>query len=603
MMPELDDWVTPSNAGTPAASNTAGADDWVTPAAAQAAEPHKFGIMDTWPVRIARELYKAGKEFVTLPGDVYAGRVDPLSQEAIGRAASGAMLMAGPMNPAVRAGDLAIPGVLRRGPIAATASEAPAAAATAAQTALDIGKPLPVGVASPNAGVRALAKAAEQLPGVGPRLKEAVGETVTQTGERVGEIANELTGGIKGRATTGAILRPALENVIQRNTDLISDSYNALRGMIDPTKEFALPETSKVVNSVVRSRQLAKKTNPWAGLEDVRNLTNEGAGFEGLQRARSEFGRKTAFGEPHPGYTEGERQAIYGAMSRDLENVVRQSAHDPGAAEQAVAQWKTANTTAQKYITDNQLLNRYARMQSEESLAGTFIEAAKEKTGNVKLLAQMRRNLSPEDFQQISGQTLHELGASPSTGAFSLAHFITRWNNMGDRAKAVLFEKSHREELERIAKLGEWLKGGEQYANTSKTAHAMGVQGIIGYLGHAIGEALTGNVRPLLGGLVSLGGGSLFARALARPATASAIGRWTRAAQAYERAPSAATRSLVTVTTRNLAHNLADLFQGRTNFLQPPRPVQAEPDRNQPPAPRGITSQGLQPGIGTQPYR
>lgn len=37
----------------------------------------------TWPARMAKSAYGA----VTLPGDVYAGRVDPLSDEGIGRAA------------------------------------------------------------------------------------------------------------------------------------------------------------------------------------------------------------------------------------------------------------------------------------------------------------------------------------------------------------------------------------------------------------------------------------------------------------------------------------------------------------------------------------
>jgi uncharacterized ParB-like nuclease family protein len=37
----------------------------------------------TWPARMAKSAYGA----VTLPGDVYAGRVAPLSDEAIGRAA------------------------------------------------------------------------------------------------------------------------------------------------------------------------------------------------------------------------------------------------------------------------------------------------------------------------------------------------------------------------------------------------------------------------------------------------------------------------------------------------------------------------------------
>lgn len=50
------------------------------------------------------------KRAVTLPGDVYTGKADPMSDESIGRAFElGSMF--GPTNPAIRAGDRAIPGV------------------------------------------------------------------------------------------------------------------------------------------------------------------------------------------------------------------------------------------------------------------------------------------------------------------------------------------------------------------------------------------------------------------------------------------------------------------------------------------------------------
>lgn len=63
----------------------------------------------------AKSLYSAA----TLPGDVYAGKVEPTSPEAVRRAFDLATV-ATPINPAVRAGDRAIPGLannLRREPV------------------------------------------------------------------------------------------------------------------------------------------------------------------------------------------------------------------------------------------------------------------------------------------------------------------------------------------------------------------------------------------------------------------------------------------------------------------------------------------------------
>lgn len=66
----------------------------------------------TWPERAVRGIFEEGKSAATLPGDVYAGKVDPRSPEGM-RRATGAAMLATPVNPAVRAGAKAIPGVAK----------------------------------------------------------------------------------------------------------------------------------------------------------------------------------------------------------------------------------------------------------------------------------------------------------------------------------------------------------------------------------------------------------------------------------------------------------------------------------------------------------
>lgn len=65
------------------------------------------------------------KDAFMLPGDAMAGKVDPSSQEGIGRAFNAAQWMT-PMNPGVRAGDMAIPGDKMR-PLADPRVAAPSA--------------------------------------------------------------------------------------------------------------------------------------------------------------------------------------------------------------------------------------------------------------------------------------------------------------------------------------------------------------------------------------------------------------------------------------------------------------------------------------------
>jgi hypothetical protein len=57
-------------------------------------------------------LLGAAKRFFTLPGDVATGKIDPMSDDGIGRAAEFSMF-ASPLNPGIRAGDRAIPGIAK----------------------------------------------------------------------------------------------------------------------------------------------------------------------------------------------------------------------------------------------------------------------------------------------------------------------------------------------------------------------------------------------------------------------------------------------------------------------------------------------------------
>src|SRR5262245_438695 len=65
-------------------------------------------LAQTWPARLAQSAWSA----VKLPGDVYAGRTDPLSEEGIGRAADLAgMVMGGTFATAPRGALGAGPGI------------------------------------------------------------------------------------------------------------------------------------------------------------------------------------------------------------------------------------------------------------------------------------------------------------------------------------------------------------------------------------------------------------------------------------------------------------------------------------------------------------
>jgi hypothetical protein len=79
----------------------------------QQAPEEEFGVTDTWPFRLARGIYESGKDAAMLPGQVYSGE-KPLGEITPGDTLNFAGAVS-PLNPAVRAGERAIPGMAGAG--------------------------------------------------------------------------------------------------------------------------------------------------------------------------------------------------------------------------------------------------------------------------------------------------------------------------------------------------------------------------------------------------------------------------------------------------------------------------------------------------------
>jgi hypothetical protein len=244
---------------------------------------------------------------------------------------------------------------------------------------------------------------------------------------------------------------------------------------------------------------------------------------------------------------------------------------------------KGANAAASQLIEQNKGVQSLLNVQSDEKMMGSLIGKASDKTGDVKTLAQLSRSMSPQDFQQISGVALSELGHNPTTGEFSLNQFTSNWNKMGDRAKAIMFpDPNHKAALDDIAHLGKTLKGGDQYRNTSNTGRANAFADLIKIGAGGAGAMLfSGDVMPLIGLAMTGGAGYGIAKALAKPANAATIARWMRAAHGYDTAPSIAKKATVITATRNMVNTLGGP-DGFTRLLQGPMKSAADNTNQQP---------------------
>lgn len=458
----------------------------------------------------------------------------------------------------------------------------------AAQTAVDLGAPLPKGIATENMGVQAVTQAARQMPYVGQRIDQRLANTATAADERLAADASTMRAGIDGRANVGESLRAPIHSTIAKNKADIDAAYGDLRAVVDTQAPIYPSNLKETLTQIAKERFDAGWEDPRAGMEKLINLVKRGAGFDHLQRARTELAEKIDFANPHGGFTGADQKRIYAAISADMEHAVRNNiapqlgANATAASEYAVGLLQNANKTAERLIGENRKLSEVVGSNRDELLAGRIVAAANGRTGDVKLLAQLKSGLPKADFDRISGTILGELGRTDATG-FSLAKFSTSWNQLGSRQKDLLFGKQ-RQFYDDVANLASFVKGTDQFKNTSGTARANAINIIFSTLAATGGAAYsTGSVVPLVAGVAGLASAAALAKVLASPAGAASIARMSRAAQAYTKAPNSATRASLVLASRGALRTIEGLGAdgpALMQWLQSPMKAPAEPDQN-----------------------
>jgi len=251
------------------------------------------------------------------------------------------------------------------------------------------------------------------------------------------------------------------------------------------------------------------------------------------------------------------------AMTADLRDMAaaatKGTGGNPATRAQQVATVRAFDDAEKEFgrlSEQNGLLHKLVNSQGQASIE-KLLGAAKEKGGNLPLLAQLRHSMPTSEFEVIGGTLLHELGQSPATGEFSLARFFTGWNKLSDGAKRTLFSPQHLNDINDIAGLGEQIKKALRESNTSHTANVLiwfdlardaillAASGVAGTLG-------TGTIAG-----AALGApGVLMMRWLSSPAKASAMAKWSRARLGMINHPAPGRLAVFNLATRNLSNNL-----------------------------------------------
>lgn len=455
----------------------------------------------------------------------------------------------------------------------------------AAQTAEDLGAPIPRGLASDNTAINATTAKIRSVPVIGSRVSNAVDRTQHAAGERLEDIAGQM-GGASDRAAADAIVRPGLQSAIDANRAQIDANYNGVRGLIDHNRQFPMPRTQQALAAIRGQRAAAGHPNAGHGLEQFENVSR-GATFNGAHRARVDAREAGNPLVPHPGYNAADYNRLTRAMTADIRSMAAAGARNatPAGRQAAVQAFDQAETEFGRLAEQNGVLQRLVDSRGEGAIA-TLLNAAKEKGGNIALLAQLRNSMAPADFQAIGGMLLHELGQNNATGEFSLAKFATQWDKTAPRARSVLFSPQHLQNIEDIVGLGTHIKSALRESNNSHTA---GVLILFDLARDAILFGATAAAGTMSGASLATGAMAtpavLFAHWLSRPATASSMAAWMRARAGMLGHPTPGRLAAFNITTRNLANNLGIPLESVLKRIGGPATGRTQDDQPEAPGP------------------
>jgi hypothetical protein len=400
-----------------------------------------------------------------------------------------------------------------------------------------------------------------------------------------------MAGGATTRAGADVVVRPGVQTAIDVNRAAIDTAYNGLRGQIDSdVQRFTMPRTDAVLTQIMRDRQGAGWVDPAQGLEQFRNVAG-GATFNGAHRARTDARLAGDVLNPHPGYNATDFNRITRAMTADLREMVQAAATNqaPAGRQAALRAFDQAERQFGPLSEANGLLNRILNAPGEGGIA-TMLNAAKEKGGNLQLLAQLRQTMPAPQFNAIGGLLLSELGASTRLGGeFSLAKFGTEFSKLSDQAVNVLFPQHVATQVRDIAAMGRHIGEAMQDTSTSHSSNWLAMLDMfkdIALLTHDLTASGNFGRESLIAGATTA---AMYGSAwmLGNPARIASTGAFMRAYRALTFGPTPARTAAFKIATRNLANTLGvpvdKMMQTVSNRLLAPRAEQPQSESNKQP--------------------
>lgn len=370
---------------------------------------------------------------------------------------------------------------------------------------------------------RYLATEGTQIPQIAAGIKNIpiAGEPIVQSAQKLigqmGRVKNELIPGSRSPEIAGGEAKEALGSWIKEGSKKpVSKAYEAVDSLIDPEVMVPLRHTAGAVDEIIATRVQSRIPGTSKAADTVLDAIAGPMDYAGIKGLRSFLGERTPQEMIASGINPVEHKRIYAALTKDLENVVREA-----GGPDAMFAWKYANTLARMTSMQRNTLTKITGIKGDAAPEAVFSRiaayAGSKSSADIGKLRLAKGLMGPKAWDEIGSAYLNRLGSGPD-GEFSAARFVIGFGNISPAPRKELFKTEHLSALNDLYTVSKHIRDRiDRFSNPSGTSRSL-------FTGGAIGGALIDPIS-LVSSMV---GGRIAAEALSRPAVvkaAATVGR------------------------------------------------------------------------------
>ncbi len=371
-----------------------------------------------------------------------------------------------------------------------------------------------------------------QNVGAADIMQQQTDEIISQSHAALNKIIDKY-GKSKTKEGAGDVIQKAAESAAARLAKKSSDLYDTAYDLVGAQTAVDLQSVSALQKELLgelANAPEAKKRVLGPAIEKVNAIIADakanGMGFETFRSIRTDIGKDLQ--DPlSSGATSSQNLAmkrVYAAMSKDMEETAKAAGSEAYSAVKRADKYKKAYET-----TATPILNKIMKYDAESKAYKFALSASKDGGSSLR---KLRKLFTQDEWDEVSATVLSELGQNPASGDFSIAKFVTSYNQLAPEAKAALFKGGKNQEageaLDEFADLMSIIKDKKRYENTSNTAGAIQIGMVLNSLG-TMGAGAAAGDQTGFGGFVGAAGGIIAPRMAAKLITNPAFVKWLAA--------------------------------------------------------------------------